>query len=50
MSGLCHDKVRLNHVVVRHEHPDILSELSCQDIAKGFVRSKDVRCRVFGKI
>ena len=29
--------VRLNHVVVCHVHQDILSELSCQKIAKEFV-------------
>ena len=43
-------QVRLNHVVVCHVHQDILSELSCQKIAKEFVMSNDVRCRVFGRI
>jgi len=36
----------LPHTVNR----DILSELSCQDIAKEFVRSIDARCHVFDKM
>ena len=43
-------QVRLNYVVVCHVHWDILSELSCQKIAKEFVMSNDARYRVFGRI
>ena len=43
-------QIRLIHLVISHVHRDILSELSCQDIAKEFVRSNDARCRVFVKI
>ena len=43
-------QVRLNNVVVCHVNRDILSELSCQKIAKEFVMSNDARCRVFGRM
>ena len=43
-------QVHLNHVVVGHVHQDILSELSCQKIAKEFVMSNDARCQVSGRI
>jgi len=36
-------QVHLNHVVICHVHQDILSELSCQDITKEFVKSSDAR-------
>jgi len=39
-----------NHVFICYVHWDVLSELSCQDIAKEFVRSNDARWRVFDKI
>jgi len=42
-------QIRLIHVVIRYVHRDILNELSCQDMAKEFVRTIDARCRVFGK-
>ena len=35
-------QVRLNHVVVCHVHRDMLSELSCQKIAKEFVMCNDL--------
>jgi len=42
-------QVRLNHDVICHIHRNILSELSCQDITKEFVRSSDARCVCLAK-